>query len=132
MTVKRGFFSLVCLPADEGGLLTIGGFNDQRVDVVEHLPTENAPEWKRLAPLPLPLSSRGGVYFKRRVLVVGGRTLDGALTSAMYAFQFPTAGGSGQWVTLKQRLPSPDYSQHITVCGDTLFLCSTFPHVFIS
>ncbi len=64
MTAKRQAFSLVCLPPDEVGLIAIGGFNGDRIDVVESLDGEGATEWRRLAPLPLPLSSRGGVYFK--------------------------------------------------------------------
>ncbi len=73
MTAKRRIFSLVCLPPDEGGLIAIGGHNcSNQMDVVECLDGEGATEWRRLAPLPLHLSSRGGVYFKQRILVVGG------------------------------------------------------------
>ncbi len=96
MTAKRGYFSLVCLPPDDGGLIAIGGYNCDYTDVVESLDGEGATEWRRLAPLPLPLDSLGGgVYFKQRVLVVGGQTTGGADTSAMLAFTPPTAGGLG-------------------------------------
>ncbi len=52
MTAKRRSFSLVCLPPDEGGLIAIGGFNGNQIDVVECLDGEGATEWRRLAPLP--------------------------------------------------------------------------------
>ncbi len=121
MTVKWRNFSLVCLPPDEGGLIAIGGYsNDNFIDVVEWLDGEGATEWRRLAPLPLPLNSRGGVYFKQRILVVGGQTTSGADTSATLAFTPPTAGGLGQWVTLKPKLPRPEFPTHITVCGNSL------------
>ncbi len=60
MTEKRGYFSLVCLPPDEGGLVAIGGYsgNDKFIDVVEWLDGEGTSEWRRLASLPLPLASR--------------------------------------------------------------------------
>ncbi len=111
MTAKRGYISLLCLPPDDGGLIAIGGFsgNGNRIDVVESLNGEGATEWRRLAPLPLPLDSLdGGVYFKHRILVVGGQTTGGAETSATLAFTPPTAGGLGQWVTLKPGI-SPSY-----------------------
>ncbi len=99
MTTKRQHFSLVFLPPDEGGLIAIGGFNGDFIDVVESLDGEGATEWRRLAPLPLPLASPGGgVYFKQMILVVGGCTTGGADTSATLAFTPPTAGGLGQWV----------------------------------
>ncbi len=131
MTAKRGYISLVCLPPDEGGLIAIGGYNgSNHIDVVESLDDEGATEWRRLAPLPLPLFSRGGVYFKHRILVVGGQTTGGAETSAMLAFTPPTAGGLGQWVTLKPTLPRSQYPMHNTVCGNSLYLVSklTFQH----
>ncbi len=117
MTAKRNNFSLVCLPPDEGGLIALGGYNgDNWLDVVESLDGEGATEWRRRAPLPLPLSSPGGgVYFKRRILVVGGTTTGYAKTSATFAFTPPTAGGLGQWVTLKPTLPRPEFPRHITV-----------------
>ncbi len=125
MTAKRGHFSLECLLPDEGGLIAIGGYNGSRIDVVECLADESATGWRRLAPLPLPLNSRGGVYFKQRILVVGGDTC-GNSTSATLAFTPPTAGGLGQWVTLKPTLPRPVYPMHIIVCGKSLFFVSKF------
>ncbi len=50
MTAKRLYFSLVCLPPDEGGLIAIGGFNGNQIDVVECLGGEGATAWRRLAP----------------------------------------------------------------------------------
>ncbi len=126
MTANRGYFSLVCLPPGEGGLIAIGGYNGDYIDVVESLDGEGATEWRRLAPLPLPRQSRGGVYFKQKILVVGGYTTGGAKTTAMLAFTPPTAGGLGQWVTLKPTLPLPEYPCHITVCGNSLYLVSKF------
>ncbi len=127
MTAKRQNFSLVCLPPNEGGLIAIGGFNGNQIDVVESLDGEGAAEWRRLAPLPLPLASPGGgVYFKHRILLVGGRPTGGAKTSATLAFTPPTAGGLGQWVTLKPQLPRPEFPCHITVCGNNLYLVSKF------
>ncbi len=80
-----------------------------------------------VAPLPLPLSSPDcGVYFKQSILVVEGDTAGGNLTSAVLAFRPSTAGGLGQWVTLKPTLPSPEYPHHITVCGNSLYLVSKF------
>ncbi len=127
MTAKRGYFSLVCLPPGEGGLIAIGGYNGSYIDVVECLDGEGATKWRRLAPFPLPLASRGGVYFKHRILFVGGDTTGGAAT---LAFTPPTAGGLGQWVTIKPKLPRPEFTMHITVCGNSLFLVSklTFQH----
>ncbi len=128
MTAKRHYFSLVSLPPDEGGLIAIGGYYDDYIDVVEGLCGEGATEWCRLAPLPLPLSSPGGgVYFKQRILLVGGATTGGADTSATLAFTPPTAGGLGQWVTIKPTLPRPEFTMHITVCGNSLYLVSEFP-----
>ncbi len=126
MTAKRQNFSLLCLPSGEGGLVAIGGYNgDNFIDVVESLDGEGATEWRRLASLPLPLSSPGGgVYFKQRILVVGGETTGVAKTSATLAFTPPTAGGLGQWVTLKPTLPRQEYPMHITICGNYLYLVS--------
>ncbi len=130
MTAKRGYFGLICLPPDEGGLIAIGGFNgSNHIDVVESLDGEGATEWRRLASLPLPLSSTdGGLYFKQRIFVPGG-VAGGGTTSAMLAFQPPTVGGPGQWVTLKVKLPHPVYPRSISLCGNSLFLISkvTFP-----
>ncbi len=126
MAAKRRNFSFVCLPPDEGGLIAIGGYNSKYIDVVECLDGEGATEWRRLAPLPLPLSSRGGVYFKHRILVAGGDTTGYAETSATLVFTPPTAGGLGQWVTLKPTLPRPEYPMNITVCGNCLYLVSKF------
>ncbi len=126
MTSKRQNFSLICLPPNEGGLIAIGGYIGDRIDVVESLDGEVATEWRPLAPLPLPLSSRTGVYFKQRILVFGGDTTNGAYTSATLAFTPPTAGGLGQWVTLKPKLPRPEFPTHITVCGNSLYLVSKF------
>ncbi len=126
MTTKRAGFSLVCLPPDEGGLIAIGGSNGNYIDVVECLDGDGATEWRRLAPLPLLLNSRGGVYFKQRILVVGGQTTDGAKTSATFAFTPTTAGGLGQWVTLKPKLPRPEFPVNITINGNSLYLVSKF------
>ncbi len=127
MTIKRGFFGLLCLPPDEGGLIAIGGYNGNFIDVVECVDGVGATEWRRLAPLPLPLSSPGvGVYFKQRILVVGGQTTGAAFTSATLEFHPPTARGPGHWVTLKPTLPRPQYPRHITVCGNCLYLVSKF------
>ncbi len=132
MTTARQDITLVCLPPDEGGLIAIGGYNcDNCLDVVESLDGEGATKWRRLAPLPLPLTSLGGVYFKQKILVVGGYTTGGDETSATLAFAPPTAGGLGQWVNLKPTLPCPEYPKHNTVCGNRLYLVSelTFKHV---
>ncbi len=119
MTAKRRNFSLVCLPPDKGGLIAIGRFNGDYTDVVECLDGEGATEWRRLAPLPLPLCSPGGgVFFKQRILVVGAKT--------MLAFTPPTAGGLCQWVTLKPTLPRAEYPMHIAICGNSLYLVSKF------
>ncbi len=128
MTAKRQNFCLVCLPPDEGGLIAIGrNINGDSIDVVECLDGESATEWRRLAPLPLPLDfPGGGLYFKQRILVVGGETVGYADTSATLAFTPPTAGGLGQWVTLKPTLPRPEFPRHITVCGNSLYLVSKF------
>ncbi len=127
MTARRSDFILICLPPNEGGLLAIGGYTGDRINVVECLGGEGATEWRRLAPLPLPLASTcGGTYFKQRVLLAGGRTTNGADTSATLAFTPPTAGGLGQWVTLKPTLPRPECPRHITVCGNSLYLLSKF------
>ncbi len=110
MTAKRGYISLVCLPPHEGGLIAIGGYNgNNRIYVAECLDDEGDTEWRRLAPLPLPLSSIwGGVYFKQRILVIGGDTTGDAKISDMCTFNPSTAGGPGQWVTLKPKLPRPE------------------------
>ncbi len=127
MTSKRMNFSLLCLPPGEGGLIAIGGYNGNYLDVVECLDGEGANEWQRLAPLPLPLSSPGGgVYFKQRIFFVGGQTTGDAETSAMHALTPPTARGLGQWVTLKPTLPRPKFPRHITICGNSLYLVSKF------
>ncbi len=126
MTVKRAEFSLVCLPPDEGGLIAIGGYNPNYLDIVECLDGEGATKWRRLAPLPLPLSSRGVVYFEQRILVVGGQLTGGAKTSATLSFHPPTAGGLGQWVTLKPTLTRPEFPRHIAICGNSLYLVSKF------
>ncbi len=131
MTDKRRGFSLVSLPPGEGGLIAIGGFNGfNYTDVVDCLDDKDATEWRRLAPLPLPLTCRGGVYFKMRILLVGGQTTGSKLTSDILAFNLPANGGPGQWVTLKAKLPSPLNPRLITACGNNLFLVSKFtcPH----
>ncbi len=86
MTAKRENFSLVCLPPDEEGLIAKGGYNGDYIDVVECLTGEGATEWWRLAPLPLNLNSCGGVYFKQRILLVGGQATGYTETSATLAF----------------------------------------------
>ncbi len=98
MTEKRGYISLVCLPPDEGALSAIGGYNaSNRIHVAECLDAEGDTEWRRLAPLPLPLSSTCvGVYFKQRILVIGGDTTGDAKISDMSTFNPSTAGGPGQ------------------------------------
>ncbi len=126
MTAKRTDLSLVCLPPDEGGLIAIGGYNGDCIDVVESLDGEGATEWRRLAPLPLPLASCVGVFFKQRILVVGGETTGFTKISSVLAFTPPTAGGLGQWVTLKPTLARPYCPRHLTVCGNSLYLVSKF------
>ncbi len=127
MTAKRQNFSLICLPPDEGGLIAIGGYsNGNHIDVVECLAGAGATEWHRLAPLPLPLSTPAGFNFKQRILVVGGKTTGYARTSATLAFTPPTAGGLGQWVTLKPTLPRLEFPHHIAICGNNLYLVSKF------
>ncbi len=126
MTAKRQNFSLVCLPLDEGGLMAIGGYNGKYIDVVECLDGKGATEWRRLAPLPLPLFSRTSAYFKQRILVVGGNITRNTDTAAELDFRPPTAGGPGQWVTLKPTLPSPEFPVSITICGNSLYLVSKF------
>ncbi len=103
----------------------IGGYNGSFIYVVDSLDGVGATEWRRLAPLPLPLSAPGGgVYFKQRILVVGGKTTGGAKTPATLAFTSSTTGGLGQWVTLKPTLPHPEFPRHITICGNSLFFVS--------
>ncbi len=127
MTAKRGYIGMICLPPDEGGLIAIGGYNNTRFDVVECLAVGGATEWRRLAPLPLRLDSLGGgVYFKQRILVVGGQTTGGANTSATLAFTPPSAGGLGQWATLRPTLPRPEYPMHIVISGNSPYLVSKF------
>ncbi len=126
MTAKRENFSLVCLPPDEGGLIAIGGYNGNHIDVVESLDGEGATEWRQLAPLPLLLSSRTSVCFKQRILVVGGNTTSNVNTTAVLAFRRSTAVGPGQWLTLKPTLPRPEFPRHITICGNNLYLISKF------
>ncbi len=94
MTAKRRNFSLVCLPPNEGGLIALCGYNgDNFIDVVESLDGEGATEWRRLAPLPLPLAyPGGGAYFKHRILVVGGQSTDYEYTSATLALTLQTVG----------------------------------------
>ncbi len=72
--------------------MAIGGYNGANfIDVVVCLDGEGATEWRRLAPLPTPLSSTcGGVYFKQRILVAGGETTGRAKTSATLALTPPT------------------------------------------
>ncbi len=132
MTAKRRYFSLVCLPPDEGGLIAIGGYNGSYIDAVECLNGEGATEWQRIAPLPFPLSSYGGTYFKQRILVAGGQTGSGAFTSDVLAFHPPTAGSPGQWVTLKPKLPRPEFTRHMSIRGNRIFLISKFilPYAF--
>ncbi len=123
MTAKRGYISFVCLPPHEGGLISIGEYNgNYRIDVAQCLDGVGDTEWCRLAPFSLPLSSTcGGVYFKQRILLIGVDTTGDAKISDMFTFNPSTAGGPGQWVTLKPKLPSPDDPYHIAVCGNSLF-----------
>ncbi len=131
MTAKRQNFSLVCQPPGEGGLIAIGGYNNGNfLDVVECLHDEDATEWRRLAPLPLPLSSRSGAYFKQRILLAGGQKVGYANTADIHAFYPPTAGGLGKWVTLLPKLPRPEYPRQITICGNSLFLTGKYPLQF--
>ncbi len=50
------------------------GLTATRLDAVECLDGEGAKEWWQLAHLPLHLNSRGGVYFKQRILLVEVKT----------------------------------------------------------
>ncbi len=84
MTTPRQAFSLVCLPPDEGGLIAIGGFNGDQIDVVECLIGGGATQWRRLAPLPFPCASRAAVYFMERILVVGGQTTNNTLQTCLH------------------------------------------------
>ncbi len=86
MTAKRMDFSLVCLPPDEGGLIGAGGYLN-----VECLDGDGATEWRRLAPLPVPLCSPGGgVYFQQKILVAGDCRTGSKRSSATLAFHPPT------------------------------------------
>ncbi len=113
-------------------MIAIGGYNGDYIDVEECLTREGATEWRRRAPLPLPLNSRGGVYFKQRILLVGGQTTGYTKTSVTLAFHPPADGGLGHWVTLKPTLPRPEYPGNITIHGNSLFFVSKFtlPHIF--
>ncbi len=128
MTAKKHAFSLVCLPPDAGGLIAIGGYNGDYIDVVECLTGEDATEWRRLAPLPFPMKTCGGLFFKQKILVVGGETTDLTLIADMLAFYPPAAGGSGQWVTLKPKLPQPTFPSYNTISVNSLFLVSKFTY----
>ncbi len=132
MTAKRQAFSLVCLPPDEGGLIAIGGYNGEYIDVVECLTGEGATAWRRLAPLPFPIRSRGGVYFKQRILVVGGLTTDYTLSADMLAFNPLIAGGSGQWTILKPQLLQLIFPCFITTSGNSLLLVSKCAYSHVS
>ncbi len=46
MTAKRQNFSMICLPPDEGGLIAIGGYNGDYIDVVESLDVVGATDWQ--------------------------------------------------------------------------------------
>ncbi len=94
MKTPRQNLALVCLPSG-GGLVAIGGYSKGNyLDVVEGLLGDSANNWRPLAPLPTPLSLRGAVFFRQRILVAGGETTGGTFTSDMFAFDPPTLGGS--------------------------------------
>ncbi len=129
MTARRSDFSLVCLPPDEGGLIAIGGYNNRgHIDVVECLDGEAANDWRLLAPLPLPYHSRGGVYFKHRILLFGRYRRCNKHDTDLLLFNPPTTGGLGQWVILKPKLPYPEFPVHI--CGNSLFLISKLTFLY--
>ncbi len=73
METPRQDLALVCLPSG-GGLVAIGGLNDNYLVVVEGLLGDNANNWRPLAPLPTPLAVRSAVFFRERILVTGGTT----------------------------------------------------------
>ncbi len=123
METPRQNLALVCLPFG-GGLVAIGGLNNNYLDVVEGLLGDNANNWRPLAPLPTPLEVRSAVFFRERILVTGGRTTCDTDTSRMFAFRPPTlrVGGSGQWSRLKPELPVPLYPTCVVTCAKEIFL----------
>ncbi len=122
METRRANLALVCLPSG-GGLVAIGGYcNGNYLDVVEGLMGDSANNWRPLAPLPTPLHLRAAVLFRQRILVAGGQTQCGNLTSDMFAFDLPTLGGSGQWTRLKPKLPKPAYPVCVVAWGKEIFL----------
>ncbi len=82
-------YTPICLQlvesAEDDGQRRYNG--NYRIDVTECLDGEGDTEWRRLAPLPLPLCSTcGGVYFKQMILVIGGDTTGDAKISDMFNF----------------------------------------------
>ncbi len=123
METPRQNPALVCLPSG-GGLVAIGGSDDNYLVVVEGLLGDNANNWRPLAPLPTPLMVRSAVFFRERILVTGGRTTGGTYTSNMFAFRPPTlrVGGSGQWSRLKPELPASLSPACVVTCAKEIFL----------
>ncbi len=113
--------ALVCLSSG-GGLVAIGGYKGKALDAVEGLLGDNAHNWRPLAPLPSALHVYGAVFYRQRILVAGGYTLDGNLTPDMFAFHPPTLGGIGQWSRLKPTLPKPVYPACMVAWGREIFL----------
>ncbi len=110
-----------------GGLIAIGGFNEERLDSVEGLLPDNPDKWQALAPLPLPLEMRCAVYFRRRVLVVGGLVDFDEFSTSIYVFKPPALEcPKGQWVTLQTGMPRPLYPVSLTTKGRRLLLVSKF------
>ncbi len=111
--------------------MAIGGYNGKYnyLDAVEGLLGDNAHTWRPLAPLPIPLSVRSAVFFRQRILVTGGQTIEGNLTSHMFAFRPPTMRGSGQWSRLKPKLPKPLYPVCVVAFGKEIFLIGQSPRM---
>ncbi len=123
MKTPRENLALVCLPSG-GGLVAIGGYKSKGsyIDVVEGLLGDSANNWRPLAPLPTPLHLSAAVLFRQRILVAGGTTTGGTLTSDMFAFDPPTLGGSGQWTCLNPKLPIPIFPVCVVAWGKEVFL----------
>ncbi len=121
METPRVNLALVCLPSG-GGLVAIGGYNGKYLDAVEGLLGDSANNWRPLAHLPTPLSVRGAVLFRQRILVAGGAPTGDTYTSDMFAFDPPTLGGVGQWTRLKPKLPKSAYPICVIAWGKEIFL----------